>query len=288
MLKEKSLFVYGVLLLFALAIPTQRLLAAQCKGSNGSVDELCGKHLLDLTSTHVDELNSVCFDAAPQVARVAASKRYTGGARVFLELPIADDQFRRVYGDDAVVSVKDEREMENLRGQIAIGFGLKAHDGLSETAFRKTISSTQNAVIIIVGHNDQGTFHFIDGSNEGIADLANECASAGHLCVFVSCNSSRYLTGQGAVGIDRAIGLKAAVELSEKLTAYIGEKNGQGISAKDLVLFVRGIRVDNKKPNNARLLVMKGCGDARGKTVIAVYVHAHRPCPADKPNCDDS
>jgi hypothetical protein len=287
MLKKRISFAYS-LLLFTLAIPGQRLLAAQCKGGNGFVEELCGKHLRDLTSTHVDELNSVCFDVAPQAARAAASKRYTGGARIFLELPIADDQFRRVYGHDAVVSVKDEREMESLRGQITTGLGLKAHDGLSETAFRKTISSAPNdAVIIIVGHNDHGTFHFIDGSNEGIADLANECASAGHLCVFVSCKSNRYITGQSAVGIDRAIGLKAAVELSEKISAYIGERNGQGVSAQDLVLFVKGIRIDNKKPHNARLLVMKGCGDVKGKTVIAVYVHAHRPCPANKPNCDN-
>ena len=248
---------------------------------------LCAKHMESLSSDSIHEIKSIAFTAPPNEAKKEASRRYKGTSRIFLELPLKDIHFKAMYGDEVTVTAKDAHEMRDLEQKIASGPGLKAHDGLSASKFKENIQSgTKEGIVIVVGHNEDGLFRFIDGSSDDLADLANICSAAGQLCVFVSCNAYSHLLGSNSVGLDREIGFAQSVDLAQSIVRFLSAHQDTGTSAEEIQNFVRGIKRDEKKVYETKLIAFEGCGEVEGRVVIAVYVHAIPPsCKEGKAKC---
>lgn len=237
---------------------------------------LCAKHLNALAddSLDIDSIVPIAFRSAPKEASRESQIHHKGTPLLFLELPLEHAHFKHMYGSDSVVTVRDEEEMRALKQTIQSTVGLSKHDGLSAEAFKERISGHgKDAVVVIVGHNDHGKFHFIDGSADGLAELANTCAAVGALCVFISCNADTHLMNSGAVGLDREIGFADSVKLAQVVTSYIAKHRDVGVSAVDIQELVYGIKKNDQPAYDVKVLSFKGCGDATGP-VVALYVHA--------------
>lgn len=63
--------------------------------------------------------------------------------------------------------------------------------GFSE--FKNSIKKTKNDFIIIAGHNENGLFHWYNGKATSLLDIANACKLYKKSCIFLSCESKKYV-----------------------------------------------------------------------------------------------
>jgi hypothetical protein len=99
--------------------------------------------------------------------------------------------------------------------------------------------SSQNNVIVIVGHNSNGLIRTPKGEVVDVHRLADDCLSASKICIFLTCNSSAYL-GDLALGLSDRISItdatKAAIEIVSHLQSANFDPNHPVHSSQDILI----------------------------------------------------
>lgn len=96
----------------------------------------------------------------------------------------------------------------------------------NEEALLKGIGEQNANFVTIVGHNENGSLRLPDGDLIEIELIAEHCSKTGKKCIFLSCNSEKFLSGaeDSAIGIKHKITFKGAHRIAE----FLDEKMGTG------------------------------------------------------------
>lgn len=78
---------------------------------------------------------------------------------------------------------------------------------------------------LVRGHNDNGNFRLPDGGSIKLVRVAETCAAAGIVCLFVTCNASMYAPS-AHLEVRRYISLTEGVRISEAIGRRIDQHQG--------------------------------------------------------------
>lgn len=131
------------------------------------------------------------------------------------------DEFRNIWGQSPTATELNKAIV--AAGQASeLGFKVPAATQVrtaAESFFEQYRTSTAD-VVTLVGHNDEGTFRFADGSPLSLSELSS---AGGPPVAMISCNSMTYANGQ-AVGVPSAITFTVAYATQAKFAAKLASR----------------------------------------------------------------
>src|SRR5580693_1973117 len=94
----------------------------------------------------------------------------------FLIAPTTFAEYIRIFGANESnpqdLTMAQSAEIRRIRRQMQTDFGQAAGNrDLNSKTFSRTIANSQSSFILILGHNDEGSFRFLDGTNALLDDL---------------------------------------------------------------------------------------------------------------------
>jgi hypothetical protein len=152
--------------------------------------------------------------------------------RLIHAAPADAAQFSRVFGRPASAA-DSARITSDLSAVRRAGFQLptvaSGRTGVSETdAYRYQYENSSGTLFHLLGHNENGTFKFPDGSTRNIDSLKNP----NNMYIAMSCHSSDFVNPEAGVGMDRAIDFTTGAAISKYLQNNMAsyQQAGLGVS----------------------------------------------------------
>ena len=242
------------------------------------------KHL-EAISPEANPWAGVVFAAPPAGFLSEARRKYPNTVSLLFHLPLDTADYQAVFGTRKSISpivTKELREAQDGLGRL--GIGDPRRDVTSEN-FDTEVKSVPGAFVILVGHNENGEFVFVNGSRRGLADLANGCRAAQRFCIFVSCRSQEFLSASGAIGLKHEVSFNEGIYIARQLTAAIDSEATKELSATNVASKLRDIEKKAHFRFQTRYLILKGCGTAVGLMVIALVLYELDDCKGKAAPC---
>src|SRR5207249_10501973 len=126
--------------------------------------------------------------------------------------------------------------------------------------------------VLIVGHNQEGRFAFLNGSDKALDDLANDCAASGKICIFISCRSRKYIHAGVAYGLSSELTFPQAFYITKAVQDFLISRKSQSTSPAVLYSHLQQTEAEATFKFQTRYLILKGCGAATGLIVLAIVV----------------
>ncbi len=168
------------------------------------------------------EFEDTSYRTADRELYVASKLSNAGWRDVFSAavvdfLPRNGDEFKKVF-DKPVITKSDVDDIAQWQAEEA---------NSSTTIERFDVGQAFNSsrgIVIFVGHNDNGLIADPTGIKHSIFNLAERCAAAAKLCIFLSCNAGQYLEhADGNIGPGREIGGRQAISATLKIVRLLEE-----------------------------------------------------------------
>jgi hypothetical protein len=151
--------------------------------------------------------------------------------------------------------------------------------------FDEKVKAVQGAFIILIGHNDNGNFVFVNGSKRDISDLANTCGASGKLCIFIACRSQESILAGAALGLRHEVTFAEGTEIAKTVMAVLTRNAATGMSAEELTNYLRQTERKAHFRYQTKYLIFKGCGAALGLMVIALVSYGFDDCKGKATPC---
>jgi hypothetical protein len=142
-------------------------------------------------------------------------------------VPTDDSGFRRVFNSkrDRTLAERDqiarfEQNLDQLRG----GSGSIAPFHINGVAdYAALLTDSDVSFLVIIGHNRGGTFYFPDGTYGSLQAMGLAAVQYHKRVIFVSCEASRFVSGNVIAGPAHEINLDEAISISRRLQRHFEE-----------------------------------------------------------------
>jgi hypothetical protein len=141
-------------------------------------------------------------------------------------VPTDNSGFRRVFTNrDRTSAERDqiarfEQNLDQLRG----GSGSTAPIRINGVAdYAALLTDSDVSFLIIIGHNRGGTFYFPDGTYGSLQAMGLAAVQYHKRVIFVSCEASRFVSGNVIAGPAHEINLDEAISSSRRLQRHFEE-----------------------------------------------------------------
>lgn len=180
-------------------------------------------------------------------------------------LPDTAGDFARVFGEPPTAAMLEQVSDTNS--------GLRAIDSSTQNAntsdeLLRSISETDNNIIVLVGHNEDGVLKLASGGEIEISEVAQHCLDTGKRCVILSCESDQYIeqSNIAASGFSRVLTAREALYITQRLDNYLGRlrEGERTVSYREIDV---GIRVFAAQSEDMALTV--GQAKRASKIVLA-------------------
>ena len=141
----------------------------------------------------------------------------TGNIEAHFVLPKTQQQYKSIFGKSP--SAQNVAEMKRMRKRIQTEFSSDVDDFINATNISALMGNSQSRVFMLVGHNDNGRFQFIDGSSSTFSELLDMAGTHHKILVLVSCEAHKHIHADRiAVGTKTLVNLESSVEIAKRLT----------------------------------------------------------------------
>jgi hypothetical protein len=176
----------------------------------------CAWHFETLGKDY-DPRDSHLFATPPKIAKQIAETPIEASAKIVFAAPVTTLDVRHVYPKGKQVTGADVSETKSNLAMLKT-FGRSDSDrSLGKANFTKMLDQSPESYIVLVGHNEGGQFHFLDGSTMDMEDIADECAKRHKVSVLISCKSQR----DKVVGSTRDLTFAEAFCIAGLLKGYL-------------------------------------------------------------------
>jgi hypothetical protein len=213
-------------------------------------------------------LSKIVFDKIPSAAQAAAQTPRVATSSVVYQIPLSEADYKAVF-KTASISTTERSEIE-AAGRLLTATTRDVASVNSEDTFAKFLKNTTSKNVIVVGHNEDGSFAFLDGSRTRLWNLSQLCAEAAKSCVFISCRSNDYVAA-GSQGVRRDLTLAEGIYIADKIHGWLLTRTGQ-ITDIDLAKFSSEVETQAFLKYHVAYIALNGCGAVGGATVVYVYV----------------
>lgn len=217
-----------------------------------------------------------------------------GTVEAHLAIPSTPLQYQAVFGSRPTAHATNE--MRKAASEAEGQFGLSTPDVfLSSKTFADVVKATSAQYFVVVGHNANGEFTFLDGSRKPIREMIQDVAEHGKVPIFVSCKAKQVIeqskgstpSGEGmdksgalpmttevtarAAGTAGMLTLSQGVLIAKAITVFI-QKNGSASPAQVARMLER-LEVASSRRLQVRLYVQRGSVLGGSLIVVAIVVY---------------
>ena len=187
---------------------------------------------------------------APVIHKLDISQQIHSKPQVGVSLPVNIEEYANVY--KKLPSEKQTLYLNHFNTEL-----ISAHNVNKIGSFDDFMSLTKNSndsVVILVGHNENGVFVFTNGEKVPLRNLENRLIAENKMGVFISCESNKYLTFPNMVGLDHRIKYDEAYKMSQKIAEYLNKQsaNIEMRSPQKIESQIRKIRFEQNVAINSR------------------------------------
>ncbi len=216
-----------------------------------------------------DESNyrSLFHETIPTSILPAFEQKRLPTSRIFSQVPLSESEYRIVF-PSAKLSKGESDEIIDA-GRFFKTLSPDA-DGsvINSSDFSAYLSTQKDDNIIIVGHNKDGRFAFLDGTSSKISDMVEDCAKNNKNCIFISCRSNDFVK-LGMVGVKRDLTLEEGLYIANKLDNWIKiQQNAIGID--EISSYVKNVETTAHLKYHSSYIIMTGCAGAATVVYISV------------------
>jgi hypothetical protein len=201
------------------------------------------------------------YSTAPAEAQAVVNAPRPAEVQAFFSLPVTETEYRQVYRRE--ISASHNADLEATRE--AVHALAEQGSPLTSSKLAGAVHSTDDSYVLFVGHNEGGSFRFVDGSEQKLSDMAEIAVAEKKVPIFLSCGSSRY--APGAIGVHRDLRTSEALDAARAVVGFI--RSRKAVSPLEIQAFL------NQTQQNLKTvyLVQQGCHVAAGVLVVAIVIY---------------
>jgi hypothetical protein len=218
------------------------------------------------------------FENVPPQLLAFATSPHTTRTYTLTAIPLADEEFKAVFKTD-FISGDDAAQVSQARRYADLD-KLTATDSIrGRPDFQSFMNKADGQFVILAGHNENGKFVFYGGEAVAIPLLAEDCARAVKICVFISCKSKDYVK-EGSVGVSRDLTLAEGIWMATKTRQWLAQQ--QNVSVVQLSAYIRTIELQGSMRFHSSYLVMAACATAGTPAVAYLIINGAQPAASQQ------
>jgi hypothetical protein len=157
--------------------------------------------------------------------------------RIVAIVPQDGTEFRRVFGRSPTSNELSQVSDGLHELQMDGGEYITAKAG-GEMQLQLAIAESDQKFVTIVGHNDEGVLKFPDGSEANIVSVAELCEEMRKKCIFLSCDSEKFLhsTDAASIGIGSEISYLEAALVAKALDTKLRARRLASLAIVDEII----------------------------------------------------
>lgn len=228
-------------------------------------------------SNHIYTQDMIFPNVPRQLTGFATTPHRNTNSITLLAIPLDNAQYEALFG--AEPSGARAAEMAEARS-FADRDGLLATTTVRERAgFQALLKNTSDTFVIVAGHNENGEFFFYGGKSAALPLLAEDCARAAKVCIFVSCRSSDHLK-DGSVGISRNLTYTEGVYVATKIRRWLTTRPEASIA--DVAAYARSVELQANFRFNVSYFAMAACAAAGTPAVAYIIIEGAQPANSQR------
>jgi hypothetical protein len=147
--------------------------------------------------------------------------------------PVTTDDYKQVFGSKSVTAAQ-VKEVNHIKKALEERFNRSTGDRtFTDKTFDKTLKATKASFVIVIGHNEHGMLHLLDGSSIFLDDVVTK-ARQDQRVILISCESASRVSNPKTAGtVKRSITYDEAFELAGAITDFI-EAAPQPVSLSEI------------------------------------------------------
>jgi hypothetical protein len=220
----------------------------------------------------------------PAEAQPVLGKPLHDTVETFLVAPINSDEYVRVFGQKgsapATITQAQSTEITKIKQRLQADFHRTAGNrDINGDNYKRVIGDSKSSYVLIVGHNDDGFFHFLDGSTTLLDDLVT-AARPDQRLVLLSCKAESRLSNQSAkkaAATQYELTYAQAFDIATKVQQFIASA-GSDISLGAIRDFLQGSEAQSSVRYKVGVFATKAVCAAGAIIVIALVISAAAPC----------
>jgi len=161
----------------------------------------------------------------------------------FVSMPTGAHDYHKIFPNTtpstgAINEVKKARTQINNLHSIYGDNVESTVSGLSASDFANYLSSTKSDYVAIIGHNDDGNFAFLTPPTINLSKMAAMCVAADKKCIFLSCESSSYISNDMAdtISINPSISYADALKVVDAVMKLSSNSSKLSLSEIETVV----------------------------------------------------
>ncbi len=201
----------------------------------------------------------------------------------FLVAPSTSEEYVRIFGtnganpqDLTTAQTSEIRRIRQMRGDFGQSSGSR---NLNSRNFKATIANSQASFILILGHNDRGSFRFVDGSSVLLDDLVTASKPYQRM-IIVSCKAEAMLsnqTGPKAAATRDDLTYAQAFEIAKTVQKYLASA-GPRVSVEMVRRALQSAESKSAFKYNTGTIVGRASFATAGTIVIALVISGGVRC----------
>ncbi len=209
----------------------------------------------------------------PKEAMAAANKRLPPTSSLFFLGPVNQNDYTKVFPESQGVTRSNLDELAKVRGHLLHEFDRRDADRDTTAAtFEQKVQKASGSFVMVVGHNSNGRFIFLDGSSEGISELAEMAAKHEKRAVFLSCRSRQHIKRSPAVGLSLDVEAKRALDLAKDIDKFLKGREGRPVTLVEMHSFLNSAELKAERRHKVVFVAKRGCHIASGLVVVGIVV----------------
>lgn len=231
----------------------------------------------------------------PTAASDVANAKLTNTVQTIAVAPVTEADYRAIFtegnskGHQTGISPAQVKEIDRIRAVLKSDYGRdEGHRDFNQANYKAVVQGKVASFVIIIGHNDHGDFHLLDGSTLLLDDVVR-AARSDQRVILISCDSAIFVSNKGSAGtITRKISYDEAFRIARTISAFITAAGGPLSIAEIQVKLDRQVN-STMLTHRVAFFVMKAACVGGTAVIVALIVRELDPCTdADKPGCPKS
>lgn len=171
-------------------------------------------------------------------SRAEYVERFVPDTLVAFASPDSANEFSNIFLREGSAAEIDQTS--RISSEISSDFDGNAIRLTEGNQLIELLANSDQNVVIVIAHNDQGVMRLPDGSTVTIEDFANACDEFEKRCIVLSCDAQQFLpSGSTTVGVTTEITFPEAIRISRVLwnknSSLLNKARGEYSSWPDYV-----------------------------------------------------
>jgi hypothetical protein len=231
------------------------------------------------------------WEQAPKVAAADANAKLPNTVALIAVAPVTAKDYKTIFfggkaDDSPGVTEAQQKEIEAVQATLKAKFGKDEGDrDFSRKNYEKMLQAQSASFLIVVGHNERGSMHLLDGSTVFLDRIAG-AARPDQRVIMISCDSANYVSSPAAATINGKITYDRAFAIASHITDFIKTAKGP-VSLTEIKAELAESPIGVGASLAISLFIMKALCTGGALIVVGLLIRQLDPCKDDShaPGC---